>query len=130
MPCNRVHIENLPGLLFQHERQYRSRHIEVTLDVHIDHFFPILHGQINPPGKKHQAGVVHQDVDGAVRFTRKPGKRLGLIRSGHVSSKRDHLTGGLAQISDERLQSLFIKGGGNHARTLRYQRPGGCRADA
>ncbi|MNG20040.1 hypothetical protein D3C84_1042640 [compost metagenome] len=91
MTSNRVHVENLPGLLLQHERQYRSSSVEVALDVHIDHLFPILHGQIDPVGKEHQTGVVDQDVHGAVGVLCKLRQRPGLIQLGNICGESNHV---------------------------------------
>ena len=106
--CNGVHVENLPGFLFKHEWQHSSNSVEVALDVHIDHFFPILHGQIDPVGKEHQAGVVDQDVHCAIGVLCKLRECSGLIQMGNVCGESDHLAPGLTQLGNKRFQPVLI----------------------
>nr|GEZ30768.1 hypothetical protein [Tanacetum cinerariifolium] len=106
---HRIHVEDLPGLLFQHEGQGGSDGVQVALDVDVDHGIPVPGHKIDPVGEQHQPGVVDEDVDRAVGVLGELRQSVGLLSVGDVGDKAGRLKARRAESTDEGCQAILIQ---------------------
>lgn len=84
MRSGRRDIDDVTSLALIEVRKDGCNPVQDTTDVHVDHPVPFIHFQLGERRKRHDASVVHDDIDLTECTNGEVGKGIHFVEPGHI----------------------------------------------